>query len=78
MLVLAERARFELARPLRAFQFSRLVHSTTLAPLQIYFTSFKFVVLRNGARVFAALAVLADKSKAVCFYPTLAPLQKLI
>lgn len=32
---LAERARFELARPFRAFQFSRLVYSTTLAPLLI-------------------------------------------
>ena len=32
--VLAERERFELSIPFRIFQFSRLVHSTTLPPLQ--------------------------------------------
>jgi hypothetical protein len=35
-LSLAERARFELAEPVKALRFSRPVHSTALSPLQNY------------------------------------------
>lgn len=73
----AEGERFELSVHLRALRFSRPAPSTTQPPLQyIHFVQIvaRFLRIRKGGLVVAALASLAEKQKAVSVSPTQLPL----